>query len=412
MHPDHPLWRALFDALPYAAYAFDAGGVCQMQRDPRASGAAPAPGKLYHALTHPPFDVDLKVAISEALADGVPRRRLHPFFGEHGETRHFDAIVQPIEGGGCLLLLRDVTADLRHERVLQDERKLFRSILDNDPSMIFLKDRHGRFVLVNRAMAALFDTDPDELVEAHNRALGLKDEEVETYERIDQEVLSTRRIIEIEESATRPDGVVRWMRTRKCPLIRESGEIQVLGISSDITEQRQALIDLEQRVREAQEAARARDALVQELDARLAQIQEQHQEILELSAPILEVWDGVLAVPVIGKLTAERSAQLLTALLQAVSARGAGHVIIDLTGAGAVDVESADLLGRLIRAIGLLGAEGVLAGLRPELAAAMVEHGIDLGAIDTARNLRQALQRCIAARRRAAKVTPGAASAP
>jgi rsbT co-antagonist protein RsbR len=87
-------------------------------------------------------------------------------------------------------------------------------------------------------------------------------------------------------------------------------------------------------------------------------------------------------------------------------------VIIDLTGAGSVDVESADLIGRMIRAIALLGAQGILAGLRPQLAAAMVEHGIDLGAIDTARNLRQALQRCIAARRRAAPVTPGAASAP
>jgi len=426
MQPEHPLWRALFEALPYATYAFDAAGTCTLHRDRDARGddAEPALGRRYEELTDARFDDELKHSIAETLADGAPRRRLHRIAGggEGGDggdrgdgrrgERHFDAILQPVEGGGCLLLLRDVSAEMRHERVLQDERKLFRSILDNDPSLIFLKDARGRFVLVNRAMAALYECEPDDLMEVSHTPARVSEDEIDGYARADREVLDSRTPLELEEAVTRSSGEVRWLRTRKCPLVRENGEVQVLGIAADITEERQSFLALKERVREAIEAADEREALVQELDARLAQIQEQHQEILDLSAPIIEVWEGVLAVPVIGKLTADRSGRLLDALLHAVSSRGAGHVILDLTGAGAVDVESADMLARMIRALALLGAEGILAGLRPELASAMVEHGIDLGAIATARNLRQALHRCIAARRRAAPVTPGAASAP
>lgn len=369
MLSEHPLWRALLEALPYAVYVFDASGLCSQCSDPMA--ASSAAGVRLAELTHPAFGGELRAAIEATLADRAPRQAAPTVKTESGAERYFDARIQPVQGGGCLVLCREITAMVREERAIKDERELLRSVLDNDPSLIFIKDRQNRFVLVNKAFAAQYDASPEELMEVHNARVNPNALELEVYERIDREVLSTGKTIDLEESATRPSGEVLWFHTRKCPLRREDGDVHVLGISMDITAQRRALEDLT----------------------------EQHRQVLELSAPLFEVWDRVLAVPVLGTLTADRSAKVMESLLAAVSSRGATHVIIDLTGARTVDVESADLLARMSRAIRLLGAEAVLAGLRPDLAAAVVEHGIELGGIPTYSNLRQALQRCIAARR-------------
>ena len=369
MQPDHPVWRALVEALPYAVYAFDAAGVCVFCRDPLAS-VSPV-GRQLDELSGRPFDAELRRAIEETIADRAPRQASRALASEDGEEQYIDARIQPVQGDGCLLLYRDTTATMREERVVRDERELFRNVLDNDPNLIFVKDRLNRFVLVNRAVGDVFETTPEQLIEVHNAQVNPNQEELAVYERVDREVLTTGNTVELEESITRPNGEQRWYRTRKSPLRRESSEVQVLGISVDITEQRRAL----------------------------AELIAQHKEIVALSAPILEVWEGVLAVPVIGTLTAERSERLMDSLLAAVSGRRATHVIIDLTGTGDVDAGSADRLARMSRAIRLLGAEAVLAGLRPELAAAAVVHSVDLGGIPAQRSLRTALQRCIEARR-------------
>jgi rsbT co-antagonist protein RsbR len=142
------------------------------------------------------------------------------------------------------------------------------------------------------------------------------------------------------------------------------------------------------------EAERRRE---QELAAGRGVIERQERAIRELRAPVLEVWDRVVALPLVGELDAARTAEVMDRLLQEVVRVRARFAILDLTGVDAVDASTAGHLVDLVRAIRLLGAEGVLTGVHPSAAAAIVGLGADLSHLSVHATLRAALHRCIAA---------------
>jgi rsbT co-antagonist protein RsbR len=127
-----------------------------------------------------------------------------------------------------------------------------------------------------------------------------------------------------------------------------------------------------------------------------------------LATPIIEVWDGVLCVPVIGTMDSARSAELMQRLLDSIVREHARYAIVDLTGVELVDTSTADHLVQLFRAARVLGVEGVLCGIRPAVAQTIVGLGLDLGSVRTTRSLREALKWCIRARAKAteAPVSP------
>lgn len=134
----------------------------------------------------------------------------------------------------------------------------------------------------------------------------------------------------------------------------------------------------------------------QELEERLALIERQQAVIRELSTPIIEVWDRVLCVPMVGLVDATRAGEVMEELLQAVTAKRARFAVLDLTGIEAVDTAAAAALVGLIRALGLLGAEGIVTGIHPAVAQTIVALEVDLRAIPVHANLRSALRHCIA----------------
>jgi anti-anti-sigma factor len=107
------------------------------------------------------------------------------------------------------------------------------------------------------------------------------------------------------------------------------------------------------------------------------------------------VWDGVLTVPVLGALDPKRAGEIMDALLTAVSRARCHHVIIDLTGVSSVDAPTADHLIKLVRAVELLGARGIVVGIKPQVAQAIVAIGVDLSRIMTLATLRDALVFCM-----------------
>jgi rsbT co-antagonist protein RsbR len=127
-----------------------------------------------------------------------------------------------------------------------------------------------------------------------------------------------------------------------------------------------------------------------------------------LATPIIQVWDGVLCVPVIGTVDSARSAELMQRLLESIVREHARYAIVDLTGVELVDTSTADHLIQLFRAARVLGVEGVLCGIRPAVAQTIVGLGLDLGSVRTTRSLREALKWCIRARAKAtqAPVSP------
>ena len=144
---------------------------------------------------------------------------------------------------------------------------------------------------------------------------------------------------------------------------------------------------------EADRRRSTEQALVQ----KLAVIEAQQAAIHRLSSPVLEVWDGVLAVPMIGSFDEDRRASVMISLLDAVTQRRARWVLLDLTGVDTVDTATADALLRLVRAVGLLGARSVISGIHPLVAQTMVALAADLRGIVTTGNLKTGLQHCLQA---------------
>jgi rsbT co-antagonist protein RsbR len=129
-----------------------------------------------------------------------------------------------------------------------------------------------------------------------------------------------------------------------------------------------------------------------ELEEKLATIELQRAAIRELSTPIIEVWQGVLCLPVVGVLDSTRSAEMTEALLRSIVEKQAQCAIIDITGIQVMDTATADHFLRMTRAVRLLGASCILTGINAGIAQTIVHMGVDLSGIVTLRSLRDALQ--------------------
>ncbi|MEP7120132.1 MAG: STAS domain-containing protein [Byssovorax sp.] len=139
------------------------------------------------------------------------------------------------------------------------------------------------------------------------------------------------------------------------------------------------------------ESEAARD----ELERRLGTIEDQRRTIEELSIPIIDAWDGVLTLPIVGTIDSQRAADMSDQLLVRVAATRAHSVILDLTGVEVVDTGTAAHLVTLIRATELLGTRCVLTGIGPQVATTMASLGLDLGGVRTLRTLKDGLRLCI-----------------
>ncbi|HEX6402179.1 MAG TPA: STAS domain-containing protein [Pseudonocardiaceae bacterium] len=125
--------------------------------------------------------------------------------------------------------------------------------------------------------------------------------------------------------------------------------------------------------------------------AREQVITEQAEQLLELTTPVVKLWEGVVAVPLIGTLDSARTQIVMEKLLQTLVDTGSEHAIIDITGVPAVDTEVAQHLLKTVVAARLMGAECTISGIRPQIAQTIVALGIEFGDIPTKATLADAL---------------------
>lgn len=128
------------------------------------------------------------------------------------------------------------------------------------------------------------------------------------------------------------------------------------------------------------------------LKARDEAAAQQAKLVSELSTPILQIWDRVLALPIIGVVDTMRAQEMMEKLLGAVVQHQALVVIIDITGVVAVDTRTADYLIKMVKAAGLVGAQAIVVGINPEVAQTVTRMGLDLKGITTLRDLRAGLK--------------------
>jgi rsbT co-antagonist protein RsbR len=124
-------------------------------------------------------------------------------------------------------------------------------------------------------------------------------------------------------------------------------------------------------------------------------ISRQQQELLELSTPVTRLWEGILAVPLVGTLDSARTQVVMESLLEEIVTSGASIAVMDITGVPTVDTLVAQHLLKTVAAAKLMGAECIISGIRPQIAQTIVHLGVDLGDVVTKATLADAFRHAL-----------------
>jgi rsbT co-antagonist protein RsbR len=256
--------------------------------------------------------------------------------------------------------------------------ELLQRVIDTLPDTIFVKDLQHRWIACNSAFCTLMGLPYADII-GHSDPDYVPPEQAEAFWQNDDKVVSTGQPIENEELLTNRDGTNRVIWTRKFPLRNEQGEaIGICAIITDITD-----------FRRRQEQVAALEA---EINSQIEVIQGQNAMLDELSVPVIQVWENILLLPLVGAIESHRAAQVMENLLESVGRTSAQIVIIDITGVPVVDTSVASYLIRAVQATQLLGCQSILVGISPEIAQTLVGLGVDFSRIITRATLQNGLE--------------------
>jgi rsbT co-antagonist protein RsbR len=265
---------------------------------------------------------------------------------------------------------------------LELSQDIFQQAIDALAEPFFVKDRRHRWIICNEAICKQIGHPREEI-------LGKSDfdysspEQASVFWQVDVEVFNTGRPVMNEEVITFPDGTLHTIYTRKYPLKDSTGKVIALsGFITDVT-------DLERK----QEKINLLEAnVMKQMDT----IELQRLLLEQISTPILEVWEHILLLPLIGIIDSYRAIRLTDSLLTAINQTQARILIMDVTGVPIVDSSVAGHLLQSILAARLLGCKCILVGIHPHVAQIMVELGIDFSQITTRATLCEGLKHAIA----------------
>ena len=253
-------------------------------------------------------------------------------------------------------------------RQLRESEALLDQLAQGAPIVVSVMDLNGVFLAhIGAGLKRLGLT--------HNQLRGLS--VFEAFRGADDALSRIRAAIDGKESSNTQDlGNSVWDNWFGPRRDVDGNIVGALSISTDVTDRE-----------------RARQAMAEQL----RQLEEQSRAIRMMSVPIIEVWQGVLVVPVVGQLDSQRAAQMMEQLLEAVSLRAAKFAILDLTAVDVVDTATAQHLLRVVLALRLLGAQAMISGVRASVAQALVGLGVDLSQVTTVASLHAALRKCMSA---------------
>ena len=303
---------------------------------------------------------------SEALASGIPRNELdlastQGRIENEGLRKRKDGtffwantIITPLcDEKGMIFGFTNITRELSDRKKADYTRSLIEASLD--PLVTIAPD--GKITDVNAATESITGRSRQELIGTDFSDYFTSSEKAsDGYRQVFREGQVRDYPLEIRNS----DGRVTSVLYNASVYRDESGAVVgVFAAARDITERKLS----EERIKQ------------------------QSQEILELSTPVMQVWQGVVAVPLIGCLDSQRTQQFMERLLDRIVETNSPVALVDIMGVPTIDTQTAQHLIETITAVRLLGAQVVLTGLRPAIAQTLVHLGIDLSGITTRSSL-------------------------
>ncbi|NJN67559.1 MAG: PAS domain-containing protein [Chloroflexaceae bacterium] len=340
-------------------------------------------GRPDHEVVALPFLERWHANEDRVIATGQPSET-EEVFSFQGEEMVQHTLTFPIyDNAGTLYAIGgfaiDVTERRRFERDLQRSTALLQGIIDNVPSLIYVKDPDGRFMVVNRTAATIMGLEPGQIIGRLQKELSPPDL-AEQWHAIDRHIIETGTVLEREEEVPLADGIHTYL-TINFPVSNEAGAVYAAGgITTDITRFKQA--------------ERERTALQEQV------IEAQRAALRELSTPLIPIDDQVVIMPLIGTIDSSRAQQVLETLLSGVEAHRAHIAILDITGVQLVDTQVANALIHAARAVQLLGSQVMLTGIQPSIAQTLVQLDVDMHGILTHSSLQSGIAYAQRKRRR------------
>ncbi len=245
---------------------------------------------------------------------------------------------------------------------------LWTSLMKNAPGIVIVVDRDNIIQYLNRSVPGL----------SGEEAIGksqfdyIEPEHHDIVRKTIDKVFQTGEHDSYTIKGTGIDGGVSWYSSSVGPVERDGETVAVSIFTSDVSDRKNAEEDLK----------KSRDEL-------LAQ---QSKAIAELSTPVIEIWEEILILPLIGTVDTHRAQQILENLLAAIVDKQAVAAILDVTGVPVIDTKVADHLLRTIEAAQMLGAKVILTGMSPYNAQALTMLGVDLSNVAAKGSLQQGLK--------------------
>jgi PAS domain S-box-containing protein len=269
---------------------------------------------------------------------------------------------------GAVLSFRDITERKRAEAALQRSEQSHRFLAEAIPQQVWTATPDGALDYVNQRVLDYFDRTMEQMLGWGWQEMVHPEDLQFCHERWTNS-LQTGEVYSVEFRLRRAfDDNYRWHLGRALPVRDSDGQIiKWFGTNTDIEEQKQ-------------------------LEERLEEISRQREQMLaEVSTPVVPVWRGVLALPLIGSLDTLRMQRATEAALGAVMRTGASAIIIDITGARIIDSHAVASLGNLVMSLKLIGAETIVTGVGAHASQTLVRLGVDLTGMRTSRTFGEAL---------------------
>ncbi len=290
---------------------------------------------------------------------------------------------------GILGISRDVTGTkeleekikTKFEKVRKEavsKSRLLNALLDHIPDRIYFKDKESRFLAVSSSKAKGTGLSREDFV-GKNDFDFYSEEKAKVMRGDEQKIMASGKpIVDKVLKIELPNGKEVWVSITKVPFYDDKGNVRgTLGITKDVT--RLKTLELEKGKK----------------------IEAQREELIELSTPVIDVWEGILTVPIMGVLDSERASRVSESLLTQIVEKNAVSAIIDISGISSVDSAVADLLIRTAKAVKLVGAEAILTGVGVEIAQTIADLGIDMEGLKTMSTLKDGLKYVINRRKKA-----------
>lgn len=233
--------RAILAAIPDLIFIIDKDGICldmkNVEQEHLLVSKDKVVGKhikesLPDKITTPTLQI-----ISRVLSSGISEKTEYELELQN-TIKHFEGRIIKYNADQILAIIRDITEELETAKEVKEKNDFIQLVLDSSPSLIYVKDGSSKFVLANQEFANLLDRPVEQIIGSTNLELAFLEEEGDVYTQIDRQVVEEKREIVVEEKYTMSNGEVVWLNTVKRPITTAKGEVHILGISTNITDQK------------------------------------------------------------------------------------------------------------------------------------------------------------------------------